>query len=183
VLSALLYCPSPIQNSRERNNRCYTADCKPRDDVQRKSKISFRFRGEDTSWRITWVVNHNRTGVAIPYYRIRRVRITSLKWCNIPVFWIRQSIAEGNIVICIVDIVQKHINSRQVVGGQVDFLAKVAITDSTLTEHLLEFQEQRSRPNRWIIDFVNGFFSDHCDSCQEFRDFLRRIIFASRLAG
>ena len=66
-----------------------------------------------------------------------------------------QGIALLNVKVVIVDIVQEHVHTAEIVGLKVDFLTKEAINDILCAKYLLEFQKQRTTATGWVIDFVD----------------------------
>ena len=68
---------------------------------------------------------------------------------------IQQRIFTGNIELVKTDIVQKHIDSAKVVGGDIDFLPKVALPDSIFAQNALRFQQQRAGAASRVIHLVD----------------------------
>jgi hypothetical protein len=64
-------------------------------------------------------------GVAIPLLDgIRRIGNDGVEGLIIPVLWIGKCITVGNIKVIVVDVVQKHIDTAEVVSSRVYFLPK-----------------------------------------------------------
>lgn len=60
---------------------------------------------------------------------------------------IGESIAVRKVEVLVVDVVQEHIDARQVVRGQVDFLPIEPLPNVLFSEHLRKLQQQRARTN------------------------------------
>jgi hypothetical protein len=58
------------------------------------------------------------------------------------VLWCKQCIFTGNIEFIESNIMQKHIDTTQVVGCDIDFLTVKSITDSVLAKNFLSLQKQ-----------------------------------------
>ena len=96
---------------------------------------------------------------------------------------VQQRVAVGDVELLVVDVVQEHVDPRQVVGGQVDLLAEEALAHVVLAEHLGELQQQRAGAAGRVVDLVDGLLADHGDPRQQLGDLLRREELAAGLAG
>ncbi|MNL57086.1 hypothetical protein D3C87_1806210 [compost metagenome] len=56
--------------------------------------------------------------------------------------WLDKRVAQLNIKLVVVDIVQEHVHASQIVGGVVDLLAEETFFDNMCVEMLLGLQEQ-----------------------------------------
>jgi len=54
---------------------------------------------------------------------------------------IYQGIAVGNVELFVINIVQKHIDAAQVVGGNIYLLTKETLSYIFLAQHFSEFQQ------------------------------------------
>ncbi|MNJ54497.1 hypothetical protein D3C77_499380 [compost metagenome] len=72
-----------------------------------------------------------------------------------------QRIAELDVELVIVDVVQKHIHPRQVVGGVVHLLAEEPIFDDMGVEMLFRLQQQRAGTARRVVDLVDACLLVH----------------------
>ena len=78
-----------------------------------------------------------------------------------------QGVAVGNVELLVVDVVQEHVDPAQVVGGQVDLLAKEPLTHVFLAQHLGELQQQRTRAARRVVHLVHFGLANHRDTGEQ----------------
>ena len=149
--------------------------------MKHKSKVGFRLRSQHTSRGKTVVINQRWVVTTHPVDRIRRVRHDGIKRLLITILRIDKRIAQTNIKLVIIDVVQKHIHTCQVIGCMIDFLPKESILNNVVVKLLLCLQEQRTRTTSRVVDFVDRALSQHRKACYEVRHVLRRKEFASRL--
>ena len=95
---------------------------------------------------------------------------------------IDQGIAVLNAEVPVVDVVQEHVDPRQVVRGQVDLLPVEPVANPVWPENLGELQQQRPRPAGRVVDLVHRGLADHRKPGQQFRDLLRGVILPAGLA-
>jgi hypothetical protein len=57
---------------------------------------------------------------------------------------LNQGVAQLDVELVVVDVVQEHVHPRQVVGGVVDFLSEEAVLDNVGDEVLFCLQQQRA---------------------------------------
>ena len=98
----------------------------------------------------------------------------------------KQRIAQCNIELFVVDIVQEHVDAAKIVGGNIDLLPIESLTHILFAEHFGEFQQQRTAAAGRIVHFVHLFFADERNTGKEFGDLLWREKLAarfSRIAG
>lgn len=62
----------------------------------------------------------------------------------IPVLGVGQGILTSNIKLVKADVVEEHVDTAQVVGGDIDLLAVEAVADSVTAQHLHSLQQQRA---------------------------------------
>jgi hypothetical protein len=67
---------------------------------------------------------------------------------------INQRIAMGKIKLLIVDVMQKHVDTRKVIGSQIDFLAIESVDHVVFAKHLRELQQQGARATRRVAQVV-----------------------------
>ena len=72
----------------------------------------------------------------IPSDGIRWIGDDCFKGLIVPVQWIRQCVAMTDVKLVVVDVVEEHIDAAKVIVGDVDFLAKKALSDVFLTQYL-----------------------------------------------
>ena len=77
---------------------------------------------------------------------------------------------------------EEHIDTTQVVGGEVDFLPKEALTDILLTKYLGRLQQQGTRATRRVIHLIDFGLAEGRQFGEEFGDLLWGVVFAAALA-
>lgn len=97
-------------------------------------------------------------------------------------FGVGQRVAVGNVKVIVVDVVQKHIDTGEVIDGEVDFLSKEPLLHIVFAEDLDEFEQQRAGTAGRVIDLVHLFIVDGCHFGKKFAYFLRGEKFAAGLA-
>jgi hypothetical protein len=76
---------------------------------------------------------------------------------------IGEGVAVGDVELLEVDVVQEHVDPAQVVGGQVDLLAEVALADVVVAQDLVELEQKRTRPTGGVVHLVDLGLADHGD--------------------
>ena len=152
-------------------------------DVHREGQVGLRLRRQHAGGRVARVVDQQRVGVAVPLDRVRRVGHDRLERLVVPVGRVDQGVAVGDVELLVRDVVQEHVDPAQVVGGQVDLLAEVALPHLAVAEDLLVLQQHRPRAAGRVVDLVDLGLADDRDPRQELGDLLRRVVLAARLAG
>ena len=61
----------------------------------------------------------------------------------------------GNLEFFEIDVMQEHVDSAQIVGGQINLLPEKSLANLVTAENLGEFQKQRTRTARWIINLIH----------------------------
>ena len=86
-------------------------------------------------------------------------------------FGIQQGIATLNAKFIVVDIVEEHVHTSQVIGGHIDFLTIKTIFDDMLGKLFLGLKEERTRATGRVINFIDLvllIFPKHDNLGQEF---------------
>ena len=86
---------------------------------------------------------------------------------------IDQRIPMRNVKLFIVDVVQEHIDTTQIVGRDIDFLPEKAIADILLAQHLGELQQERAGTAGGVIDLIHLGLASNGNAGQQFGNFLR----------
>jgi len=84
-----------------------------------------------------------------------------------------QRVAELDVELVVVDVVQEHVHPRQVVRGVVDFLPIEAFFDDVVVELLLGLQQQRAGTAGRVVDLVDAGLPMHRQSGNQLGDLLR----------
>ena len=83
--------------------------------------VCFGLRCQHTGRGETRIVDEQRVFASFPWDAIRRIADNGIKWFIVSVQRIQQRVAQLNIEVVVVDVVQKHVDTTKVVGGGVDF--------------------------------------------------------------
>ena len=86
-----------------------------------------------------------------------------------------------DVELVVIDPVEEHIHTRQVVGGQVDLLSQEAIPNDMLTEESSGLQEERTRATRGVIDLINRLLTMDSKLSDQLRHLLRGEELPARL--
>ena len=148
-----------------------------------KARSAFDFGRQHTGRRVARVVDQQRVGVAVPFDRVGRVGHDRLERLVVPVGRVDQRVAVGDVELLVRDVVQEHVDPAQVVGGQVDLLAEVALPHLAVAEDLLVLQQHRPGATGRVVDLVDLGLADDRDPGQELGDLLRRVVLTAGLAG
>ena len=124
--------------------------------MQHKGKVGFGFGGEHTSWSKAVVVNQGWVVAAFPFHRIRRVGDNGIKGFVVAKMRVDQGIAQQNIELVVVDVMQKHVHTRQIVGGVIDLLSKKALFNDVGVKVLLGLQQQGAGTTGGVINFIDA---------------------------
>ena len=146
-------------------------------------QIGLRLRRKHASWGKSRIVDQCGVVVALPLGGVGRVGYNHLERFVVPVLWIDQRVAVGNVEMVVVHIVQEHVDAAQVVRGQVLLLAEKPLPDLILAQHFDGLQQQGTGTARWVVDLVHFALAMGGDPGQQLADFLWREELATGLAG
>ena len=93
-----------------------------------------------------------------------------------------QRVAQLDVELVVVDVVQEHVDAAQVVGGGVDFLSVVHQVGVVPSDGLGELEQQRATATCRVIDRTNLMPIGSSQTRQEFTHLLRGEELAARLA-
>lgn len=95
--------------------------------MHREGKVRFASRCQDARRAKACVIDVKRIGLAFPFDRIGWVRNDGIERFIVPMSGLLERIAQRDIELIEVHIVQEHVDACKVVSGQVDLLAKIAV--------------------------------------------------------
>lgn len=141
VLANLLLGPAAIENAGEADDggAAFTGQVTQR--VQHKGKVGFGFGCQYAGRRKALVVDQRGVVAADPLHRIGRVGDDGIEGFVVTEVRVDQGVAELDVELVVVDVVQEHVHPRQVVGGVVDFLPKKTFFDDVRIEVLFGLQQ------------------------------------------
>lgn len=70
-----------------------------------------------------------------------------LKWLIVPMLWCGQGILTGDVKLIKTNIMEKHIDTAQIVSSNIDFLSVEAIADGISAQYFFCFQKKNPWPN------------------------------------
>ena len=131
-----------IENAGEADDRRTALTREVTECVQDKGKVSFRFGREHASRCKAFVIDQSGIVRTNPFQRIRRIGDDGIKGNVFPEMGIFERVAQLDVELVVVDVVQKQVHPGQVVGGVVDFLPIEAIFNEVSIEVFLGLQQQ-----------------------------------------
>ena len=78
--------------------------------------------------------------------------------------WREKCILAGDIELIVVNVVQEHVDTAEVVGGKVNLLTIETLTHIVLAEYLCRLQEQRPRTASRVIDLIDFALAKSCQT-------------------
>ena len=107
-----------------------------------KRKVSLGLRCKYACRRKPRIIDQKRIFIAFPFNGVRRIGYDGFKRLIVPVMGIRQRISQRDVELIVVNIMQKHIDTAEIVRCQVDFLPVEALTHLIFSENLGKLQKQ-----------------------------------------
>ena len=108
--------------------------------MHNESQVGLALRSQHTCRGKARVVDQQWVVIAFPFDGVGRIRDDQFEGFIIPVLRIDQGIFALDIKLIEIHIVQKHINTAQVIGGDVDLLPEEADLDGILAQYLQRLQ-------------------------------------------
>ena len=161
IFPDLLLGPAPVEDAGEADDGGAAFGGEVAERVQHKSKVSFGFGGEHASRGKTVIVDQGRVIRTYPLHRIGRVGNDGIERLVVAKVGFAQRIAELDVELVVVDVVQEHVHPRQVVGGVVELLPEEAIFDDVGVKVLFGLQEQRAGAASRVVNFVDSTLAMH----------------------
>lgn len=107
--------------------------------MHNEGKVCLGFRCQYTCRREAGIIDERSIIITSPVNGVWRIRDDGFKGFIIPMSGFGQRIAMGNIKFVVADIMKEHIDTAEVVGGDIDFLAKESLTDIFLADEFSRF--------------------------------------------
>ena len=93
-----------------------------------------------------------------------------------------QRIFVGNVELVVIDVVQKHIDTAEVVRCQIDFLTEKALPHVFFAENFCKLQKERAAAASGIVHLIDFGFTHNGEFRQKLGNFLRGKVFAAAFA-
>ena len=110
--------------------------------MQDESEVRFRFRRQYAGGCKAFVIDEGRVVHAYPSDGIWRIRDDGVKGLVFVELRIGQGIAQPDVELVVIDVVQKHVHPCQIIGCVVDFLTEITVFDKTLIEQFSGLQKE-----------------------------------------
>ena len=111
VAAYLLFRSAAVQHTRELDDSRRAAAAEPMEDMHRKGEVCLALGSQYTCGRETFVVDKERVAVARPTDGVGRVGDDDIKRLVVPVLRFLEGVAEGDVELLVVDVVEKHIDT------------------------------------------------------------------------
>ena len=92
-----------------------------------ESEVGLAWRREHAGRAESRIVDVERVVFTIPVNRIGRIGHDGVEWLVVPVGGVLERILADEIELIEIDVVQEHVDARQIVGGEVDLLPEEAV--------------------------------------------------------
>ena len=97
--------------------------------------------------------------------------------------WREKCILAGDIELIVVNVVEEHIYTAEVVSSEVDFLTIEALTNIVLAEYLCRFEQQRTRTASRVIYLIDFGLAESRQTGKEFAHFLWSVLLSAALTS
>ncbi len=173
VLTDLLLGPAAIEDAGEADDggAAFAGEITQR--MQHKSEIGLGFGSQHAGGGEALIVDQRGVFITLPLHRIGRIGDDGIERLFVAEVRFEQGVAQLHVELVVVDVVQEHVHTGQVVGGVVDLLAKEAFLDDVGVEMFLGLQKQRAGTAGRVVDFVDAGLLVHGQSGDQARDMLR----------
>ncbi len=135
---------SSIEHSWELDDRSRPTGREPAQHMEREGEIGLGFGSEDTRRGETRIIDKDGIGVSFPVDRVGRIGDDRIKRFIIPVLRMSERISMRDIELFVVDIMEKHIDTTEVIGRDIDLLSVESLANIVFTEDFRKFQKERT---------------------------------------
>ena len=129
VFADLLFRAAAVHHAGEADDCRRAVGRQPRKAVHDKRQIRLRFWGQHTGRRKARVVDERCVVAALPADGVRWIGYDGLERLVVPVLGADQRIAVGDVKFVVVNIMQEHVDTAEVVGRDIDLLPIKALPD------------------------------------------------------
>ncbi len=151
--------------------------------VEDEGKIGLGLGGEHPGGGEAVVVDEGGIVAADPFDRVGWIGDDGIEGFFVVVLGIEEGVAELDVELVVVHVVQEHVHPRQVVGGVVDFLAEESLFDDVVVELLFRLQEEGAGAAGGVVDFVDAGLAVDGQAGDEAGDALRGEELATGFSG
>ena len=140
VLADLLLRPAPVQDAGETDDGGGAVGRQPAEAVHDKSQIRLALGGQHPGGGKAGVVDQQGIVIPGPLDGVGGIGDDQLKGLIVPVLGVGQGVLTGDVELVKADVVEEHVDTAQVVGGDIDLLAVKAVADGVTAQHLHRLQ-------------------------------------------
>lgn len=146
VLADLLLCPAPVHHPGKADDGGGAVSGQPGEAVHNKSQVRLGLWCQHPGRGEAGVVDESGVAIPLPLDRVGGIGDDDLKRLVVPVFGVGEGVPVGNVKLVIVNVVEEHVDPAEVVGGQVDLLAKETLAHHIPAQDLGSLQQQGAGP-------------------------------------
>ena len=150
--------------------------------MQHKGKVCLALGGQYACGGKAVVVDEGGVVAADPLHRVRRVGDDGVKRFVIGKVRVNQRVAQLDVELVVVDVMQEHVHARQVVGGVVEFLPPKTVLNQMLVKVFFGLQQQRAGATGGVVNLVDAGLLVYGNLGNQFGHMLGREELAARLA-
>ena len=141
IFADFLLCATAIKHAGKLHDSRGSLGGEPRKHVHGESQVALAFRCQHAGRGKARVVDERGIVGANPWFWIGWVGNYGIERLIAPVVRLKQRVAIADVEVGIVDVVQKHIDTAQVVGGDVEFLSEKSLFHIVLAQNFSKFQQ------------------------------------------
>ena len=183
ILADLLLGTDPVKDAGKADDGGAALAGEITERVQHKGKVGLGFGGEHTGGGKAVVVDQGGIVAADPLHRVRWIGDDGIKGFVVAKMRFDQGVAELDVELVVVDVVQEHVHPRQVVGGVVDLLPKEAFFNDVRVKMLFCLQQQRAGAAGRVVNLVDAGLLVHGELGNQPGHMLRSEELAAGFAG
>ena len=183
VLADLLFRSAAIEDAGEAHDGGAAARAEVVEGVENEGKIGLSLRRQHAGRGKTLVVDERGVVAPHPLHRVGRVGHDGVEGARVAVLRREEGVAQREVELVVVHIVQEEVHARQVERGVVDLLPHETALDHVFVKLPLGLQQQRTRTAGRVVDLVHLRLSRQGEARDELRHGLRGEKLAARLAG
>lgn len=182
VLADLLLRPAPVHHPGEADDGGGAIGGQPGEAVHDEGQVCLGLGGQHPGRGEAGVVDEGGVAVPLPLDGVGGIGDDDLKRFLVPVLGVGEGVPVGDVELVIVDVVEEHVDPAEVVGGQVDLLAKETLAHHIPAQDLGSLQQQGARATGRVVDLVDLRLLPNGNTGEQFRDFLGGEVFPAALA-
>ena len=182
VLADFLLRPAPVHHPGKADDGGSAVGGQPGEAVHDKGQVRLGLGGQHPGRGEAGVVDEGGVAIPLPLDGVGGIGDDDLKRLVVPVFGVGEGVPVGNVKLVVVDVVEEHVDPAEVVGGQVDLLAKETLAHHIPAQDLGSLQQQGAGATGGVVDFVDLALVPDGDAGEQFRHFLGGEVFPAALA-